>query len=318
MKWYRSLLLNSVVQKHHYRFMRGRLMVLLGAVFLDSQCGGFRGEGTTLASLGVRGFLAAARACRVSAMALFMDLKSGFYTVVREPVVRLGAAGNDIERVFGSISAPAQLGSALLKLMAEPSIVERHLGKGHLSALLSEAHTNTWSVVEGQSDFARAVKGSRPGCCLADFVFNVAFAPALVDVRRALGEAGFLWEPSAALAVFTIADVDPIVRGDAHDQPLDFGIPSDFTYADDSCFCCVLRNNVGVASAVLRACSIVADVLLRRGMVVNWDRGKSAALVEIRGALSRSARRELYLEHGSQIAMPGRGAPRAVICPLGL
>ena len=45
MKWYRSLLLNPVVQKRHYRFMRGRLMVLLGAVFLDSQCGGFRGKG---------------------------------------------------------------------------------------------------------------------------------------------------------------------------------------------------------------------------------------------------------------------------------
>ena len=34
MKWYRSLLLSSVVQKHHDRFMRGRLMVLLGAVSL--------------------------------------------------------------------------------------------------------------------------------------------------------------------------------------------------------------------------------------------------------------------------------------------
>ena len=83
MKWYRSLLLNSVAQKHRYRFMRGRLMVLLGAVFLDSQCGGFQGKGTTLASLGVRGFLAATRACRVSAMALFVDLKSGFYVHCR-------------------------------------------------------------------------------------------------------------------------------------------------------------------------------------------------------------------------------------------
>ena len=36
MRWYRSLLLNSVVQKHRYRFMRVRLMVLLGAVFFDS------------------------------------------------------------------------------------------------------------------------------------------------------------------------------------------------------------------------------------------------------------------------------------------
>ena len=40
-------------------------------------------------------------------------------------------------------------------------------------------------------------------------------------------------------------------------------------------------------------------------MVVNWDRGKSAALIEIRGALSRTAKRDLYLEHGSEIAMPG-------------
>ena len=201
MKWYRPLLLNSVVQKHHYRFMRGRLMVLLCAVLLDSQCGGFRGKGITLASLGVRGFLAATRACRISSMALFVDFKSGFYTVVRELVVRLQTSGDDLDRVLESISAPVQLESALLRLMAEPSIVERHLGEGHLSALLSEAHTNTWFVVEGQLDVARAIKGSRPGCCLVDLVFNVAFAPGLVEVRCALDEAGFLWEPPAAQAV---------------------------------------------------------------------------------------------------------------------
>ena len=231
--------------------------------------------------------------------------KSGFYTVVRELVVRLQTAGDDIERVLGSISAPAQLESALLRLMAEPSIVEQHLGNGHLSALLSEAHTNTWFVVGGQSDVARAVKGSRPGCCLADFVFNVAFAPALLDVRRALGDANFLWEPPAALPVFAIADVVVDVRGDDHCHPVNFSVPSDFMYADDSCFCCVLRSNIGVASAVLRACAIVADVLLRSGLVVNWDGGKSAALIEIRGALSRTAKHDLYLEHGSDIVMPG-------------
>ena len=305
MKWYRSLLLNSVVQKHHYRFMRGRLMVLLGAVFLDSQCGGFRGKGTALASMGVRGFLAATRACRVSAMALFVDLKSGFYTVVRELVMRLQTAGDDVERVIESISAPAQLESALLRLMAEPSIVERHLGNGHLSALLSEAHTNTWFVVEGQADVARAVKGSRPGCCLADFVFNVAFAPALVDVRCALGDGNFLWAPPAAQHVFCVDDDADVVRGVDHVHPVNHSMPSDFTYADDSCFCCVLRSNIGVADTILRACTIVAEALMRRGMVVNWDRGKSAALVEVRGALSRSARRDLYLEHGSMIAIPG-------------
>ena len=190
MKWYRSLLLNSVVQKHHYRFMRGRLMVLLGAVFLDPQCGGFRGTGATLASLSVRGLPPLAPAVLAPWPCLW-NLTSGS-TVVRELVVRLQTSGDDLERVLESIGAPVQLESALPRLMAEPSIVERHLGEGHLSALLSEAHANTWFVVEGQLDVARAVRGSRPGCCLADFVFNVAFAPALVDVRCALGDAVYL------------------------------------------------------------------------------------------------------------------------------
>ena len=74
-------------------------------------------------------------------MALFVDLESGFYTVVRELVVRLQTSGGDLERVLESISVPVQLESALLRLMAGPSVVERHLGEGHLSALLSEAHT---------------------------------------------------------------------------------------------------------------------------------------------------------------------------------
>ena len=97
--------------------------------------------------------------------------------------------------------------------------------------MLSEAHTGTWFVVEGQLDVARAAKGSRPGCCLADFVFNVAFAPALVDVRRALGDAGFLWEPPVAQAIFAIRDVDHVVRGEDHAHPVDSTVPSDFTYA---------------------------------------------------------------------------------------
>ena len=157
---------------------------------------------------------------------------------------------------------------------------------------------NTWFVVGGQIDVARAFKGSRSGCCLADFVFNVAFAPALVDIRCALGDAGFLWEPLAARDIFIIRDIDHAVRGEDHARPVDSTVPSDFTYADDSCFCCVFRSNIGVACAVLGACVIVADVLLRRGMVVDWDLGKPAALVEVRGALSRSAKRDLFLEHG--------------------
>ena len=127
--------------------------------------------------------------------------------------------------------------------------------------LLSEAHTNIWFVVEGQSDVARAVKGSRPGCCLADFVFNVAFAPALVDVRCALGDAGYLWEPPAAPSLFFIEGVDGDVGGVACAHPVDYSVPSDLTYADDSCFCCVIRT-VGTLTLLLPSLAHVSLLLM--------------------------------------------------------
>ena len=51
MKWYRSLLLNSVVQKRRYRFMQGRLMVLLGRSFLIRCAGGSVARGPHLLRL---------------------------------------------------------------------------------------------------------------------------------------------------------------------------------------------------------------------------------------------------------------------------
>ena len=238
-------------------------------------------------------------------MALLVDPKSGFYTVVRE-IVRLQSSGEDIERVIESISAPAQLESALLRLMAAPSIVERHLVDGHLSALLSEAHTNTWFVVEGQSDVARAVEGSRPGCCLADFALNVAFAPALADVRRALSDAGYLWEPPSEPSLSSFGALLAVLR--VWLVPTQWTtlcrLPSrmPMTRASAASFVGTLRL---LLPSLAHVSLSLRSVLLRRGTVVNWDRGKSAALLEVRGALSRSAKRELFLEHGTCVSLPG-------------
>ena len=96
----------------------------------------------------------------------------------------------------------------------------------------------------------------------------MAFAPALVEVRGALGDAGYLWEPPSAPSLFSVEGVADGVAGAARAHPVDNSVPSDFTYADDSCFCCVIRRNIDVASAVVGACVIVAEVLLRRGTVV--------------------------------------------------
>ena len=207
-------------------------------------------------------------------------------------------------RILSSLGTPKRLEGALAELLAQPSIVEWYVRDEHLAALLSEAHTNTWFVVDGRRDVARAIKGSRPGRCLADFVFNVSFAPALREVRAALDAGGFLWPPPCAPPVFSLGEVGSQGGEGLACQPAD--VTSDYTYADDSCFCSVVRRNIHVAATVLRVCVTVSDVLMMaRGMVVNWDRAKSAAIVEVRGPLSRAAKRELYIEHDGKIPIPG-------------
>ena len=54
----------------------------------------------------------------------------------------------------------------------------------------------------------------------------------------------------------------------------------------------------------MAACVLVSDILLARGMVVNWDRGKSAAMAAIRGA-RRASPSEFFVEHRGQLALPG-------------
>jgi hypothetical protein len=206
---FRSILLNSVVCKHYHRFLRTRLLFLLQAVFLRSQCGGLPMRGADLAAHTVRSFLVAAKARRCTAAILYVDLWSGFYTVVRQLVFRASADVADRDAILDGLSLPPECREALMALMAEPSMVDKVGLDPHLAALLAEAHEGTWLSVDGRAEVARTRRGSRPGCALADLVFNLAFAPALTEAGAALREQGLLWELPVVPTVFVGAGADP-------------------------------------------------------------------------------------------------------------
>ena len=253
---YRSILLNSAVCKHHHRFMRGRLLFFLQASFLRSQCGGLPGRGADAAAHVVRAFLCEMKAEGATAAVTFIDLWSGFYTVVRQLVMRVETAEEDLTDIIGSLGVPRCFEDALRSLIAEPTITERLGLDPHLAAMLTEAHSCTWFCVEGRELVAQSRRGSRPGCALADLVFNLAFTPALREVGDGLRAAGFLWDPPAVDAVFR----------DPGGQQCDL---SDTTFADDVAFCTALRDNRRAAPALAQVFGIISSPLMKRGMALN-------------------------------------------------
>ena len=82
------------------------------------------------------------------------------------------------------------------------------------------------------------------------------------------------------------ADIGFCERGDE--------VPCDSMYADDAAFCCVPSGGNDMVAEVARACSLVGAKLADRGMSVNWDRGKSGVLVELRGSLARAAKQRIH------------------------
>lgn len=295
MNFYRSVLLQSTVAKHHHRFLRSRLMSFLGAAFMASQCGGVPGKGTSMAALLVRSFLALTSARGVSAMVAFVDLQSGFYAVVRELVLPLGTDPVEVEAVLDSMEIPLWSVDALRALLTEPAALEKHVPDPHLRALLAEAHCHTWFCVEGRAAVARGLKGSRPGTSLADAIFNLAYAPALGEISDGMDGAG-LGLPPGVLP----QDVPRIFLGPDAEAPL----LADATFADDSAFMSVVRRNLEVVEDTRRLFRVICHALLRRGMRMNWKRGKTEVLYQLVGKDSRVARRDFLGSGVDAIDLP--------------
>ena len=89
--FYRSILLNNRIAQHHHRFLRSRLMVAGARLLRASQCGGLPHKGVDMASLLVRSFDAFAGVARRSTLKVFMDVRTAYYSAVRELFVDLPA-----------------------------------------------------------------------------------------------------------------------------------------------------------------------------------------------------------------------------------
>ena len=191
MDMYRSILLASTVGKVWHSFLRGRLLELGRALYRDSQIGGFANRGVDMGLLTLRSLAGYAKAKQRSSAILFVDVKSAYYTVLKQLIVPCGITDEDAHEAL-SLDIPVAARHALLESLRRPSILEEHIVDKHLLAQVADASENHWFSVRGTTQCARPRRGTRPGDPLADLLFS-ALAARILDAVAAKSANVFNW-----------------------------------------------------------------------------------------------------------------------------
>ena len=101
MRYYRSVLLENSLAKHHYAFLRSATKSVLYMSALQCQCSTRAHRGVDIAALTLRLHSATARQHRRTAVYLFSDIISAYYCACRQMVWGLDPAQGDLDHIFG-------------------------------------------------------------------------------------------------------------------------------------------------------------------------------------------------------------------------
>ena len=268
---YRSIVCSSVLSKHHHKFLRSRLLSVVVHFLRDTQCGGIPSRGVDMASLLLRSFLARTSALKRTALVVFYDVKTAFYAVIRQMLLPVHLSREEYLDVLDSVDIPLQLLPVLEAAMACPALVPEITSDKQLTAILTDAHMDTWFHVQDANEVAATLKGTRPGDSLADLLFSLLLSPVLAEVQEL--------EVSLGLAFGLSKSTDPLFA--TQDDPEEV-LCTDVTFADDTAFMGVLPVNLPpdeMLSLVHEWALGIHNIFVKRALIPNYDVGKSSLLL---------------------------------------
>ena len=158
----RSVLLKNYVVKHHHAFLRTRLYALVHSSLHVSQCGGIKGRGTDMATALIRWCSLAFAHYKLSYVTFYVDIKSAFYSMIRQLVMPMLNIEGDIADIVDRIGVPDAFVEPLKLLIAQPSLIEQFISDKHLAGLITSSQCANWFALAGSltvSPLPRLVAG---------------------------------------------------------------------------------------------------------------------------------------------------------------
>ena len=279
---YRGILLMQTMAKRFHGLLRQRVMRILHDKRPSGQIGGFKGMQVGFGSQYLRMFNKVAKAKHLSTAVVFIDLKTAFHRLIREAIVGQSSQ-DDFERVLSTLQAEG-LPIEVLRQLAETHGYLGELGAPEaLRALLQDVHSGTWCTIDGQN-LVHTHRGTRPGSPIADIMFHCAMTRMTIRLDK--------W----------LLGQDEVQQALRH---MEVEAPS-VVWADDVAVPLAVMHGDQLLPLLERLMTQIYVGFQEMGFLLNFDPGKTSAVVEFRGAGTTKLRTELLLcaQPGLEITFP--------------
>ena len=246
-------------------------MEKLTAVRAPGQLGGFPGQQVIYGSHAIRTSGALCDNAGLSCAVLFLDLASAFHHLIRESVV--GAwDGSHLEPVLAVLQQSGHAASNFQCFARLPGLLSKIGIAEPIVRLLRDIHIGTWCRIH-ERWLLRTHRGTRPGSPLADIIFHAL----MVRVAQSIDE----W----------IGLQDDFV---SFMHELDVAVPT-ILWDDDIAVALATRKAADLVPFLQEALQHVRHTLRDYGFTLTFSKGKTSAVMTLKGARSGELRKQYQL-----------------------
>ena len=239
---------------------------------------GVKGGGTDYPVHIIQSMVSYAALAKLSVFVLFVDLVAAYDSVVRE--IALGLPHNleeDGESYLRSIGLSSDVAKHVLEFLENGGPVLERIGvDAKIIRLINALHTKAWARYGALASVVVTTKGGRQGCKLGGVIFAIIFGQVMANVRARLSADGILlktsfcedspfWNPSAC-------------PGDLIDHEV-----GEATFVDDTAIALVASSPKVLMKYIETLLVILIEEYSRVGLLINFGKGKTEALLRLRG-----------------------------------
>ena len=289
---YRSIFLSDICAKIHHSHMRKVLAEVWSQEEDLIQMGGKKGCSTDVAHHFLHAHLSWSRARNVSCGILFVDLQAAFYSVLRSSLFAGEFYDDEICFAMKQLGITPKEWHEIKQCVTRDNAtdgVETHPA-GILHDMFSGTHF-THFTMQGLNDKVATMRGTRPGDPVADILFNMAFRLLVLDARQRI-------QTAAGIPCF--GSPKP-----ASDITCGTPIPSkgfaEITFVDDIAYAIHSSTAEELVSHMQITASCLHDAASDRGLGINYQAGKTEAILKLAGAGARSVRHKVWHECGGYL-----------------
>lgn len=216
---------------------------------------------------------------------LFVDLQSAFYSILRSSL---------FEGEFGDEAicyAMKHLGITPQEWQEIRSVVTSDYAisgiDAHHEAILKDMFSGTHFSMQGLKEKTATMRGTRPGDPVADILFNMAFKLVVTDARHRINLSSDLqWFGSPQPS-------DDVTSG----APIPDKGFAEITFVDDIAYAIHSTSADSVLSSLQTVASCLHDAAAARGLVINYQAGKTEAIIKLAGHGSKRTKHKVWHEN---------------------